>query len=76
MRVALVAPHMFSLGGGQISNITSSLVDKAHSNVPSVLASLTKDGPQSATESLAAWWFASVRHRDREIRSDERWPNG
>ena len=35
--------------GGHILNITSCLVDNANSNVPSVLASLTKGGQQSAT---------------------------
>src|SRR5580700_8638249 len=49
----LVIPHMLNQGGGQIVNITSSLVDNANSNVPSVLASLTKGGLQSATKSLA-----------------------
>jgi NAD(P)-dependent dehydrogenase (short-subunit alcohol dehydrogenase family) len=49
----MVIPHMLNQGGGQIVNITSSLVDNANSNVPSVLASLTKGGLQSATKSLA-----------------------
>lgn len=40
-------------GGGHIVNITTSLVDHANSHVPSVLASLTKGGLQSATKSLA-----------------------
>src|ERR1700729_4558811 len=44
----LVLPYMLNQGGGQIINITSSLVDNANSNVPSVLASLTKGGLQSA----------------------------
>lgn len=38
---------------GHIVNITTSLVDNANSKVPSVLASLTKGGLQSATKSLA-----------------------
>jgi NAD(P)-dependent dehydrogenase (short-subunit alcohol dehydrogenase family) len=46
-------PHMLAQGGGHIVNITTSLVDHANSNVPSVLASLTKGGLQSATKSLA-----------------------
>jgi NAD(P)-dependent dehydrogenase (short-subunit alcohol dehydrogenase family) len=46
-------PHMLSLGGGHVVNITTSLVDHANSNIPSVLASLTKGGVQSATKSLA-----------------------
>jgi NAD(P)-dependent dehydrogenase (short-subunit alcohol dehydrogenase family) len=49
----LVIPHMLNQEGGQIVNVTSSLVDNANSNVPSVLASLTKGGLQSATKSLA-----------------------
>ena len=40
-------------GRGHIVNITTSLVDHASSSVPSVLASLTKGGIQSATKSLA-----------------------
>jgi NAD(P)-dependent dehydrogenase (short-subunit alcohol dehydrogenase family) len=54
----LVIPHMLEQGGGQIINITSSLVDNANSNVPSVLASLTKGGLQSATKSLAIEYAA------------------
>ncbi|GAA3069437.1 SDR family oxidoreductase [Pseudonocardia yunnanensis] len=46
-------PHMLSVGGGHVVNITTSLVDHANSDVPSVLASLTKGGVQSATKSLA-----------------------
>jgi NAD(P)-dependent dehydrogenase (short-subunit alcohol dehydrogenase family) len=49
----LAIPHMLAQGGGHIMNITTSLVDHANSNVPSVLASLTKGGLQSATKSLA-----------------------
>ena len=40
-------------GRGHIVNITTSLVNHANSNVPSVLASLTKGGIDSATKSLA-----------------------
>ncbi|HEX4505654.1 MAG TPA: SDR family NAD(P)-dependent oxidoreductase [Alphaproteobacteria bacterium] len=40
-------------GSGHIVNITTSLVDHASSSVPSVLASLTKGGLNSATKSLA-----------------------
>jgi NAD(P)-dependent dehydrogenase (short-subunit alcohol dehydrogenase family) len=54
----LVIPHMLNQGAGQIINITSSLVDNANSNVPSVLASLTKGGLQSATKSLAIEYAA------------------
>ncbi|MGW3118334.1 SDR family NAD(P)-dependent oxidoreductase [Streptomyces sp. NPDC001107] len=46
-------PHLLAQGGGHIVNITTSLVDAADSRVPSVLASLTKGGLQSATKSLA-----------------------
>ena len=49
----LAVQHMLAQGGGHVVNITSSLVDNAHSNIPSVLASLTKGGVQSATKSLA-----------------------
>ncbi|WP_433275766.1 SDR family NAD(P)-dependent oxidoreductase [Pseudonocardia xinjiangensis] len=44
---------MESQGTGHIVNITTSLVDHANSNVPSVLASLTKGGLGAATKSLA-----------------------
>ena len=40
-------------GRGHIVNITTSLIDHANSNVPSVLASLTKGGLNAATKSLA-----------------------
>ncbi|MFF1719256.1 SDR family NAD(P)-dependent oxidoreductase [Streptomyces sviceus] len=46
-------PHLLAQGGGHIVNVTTSLVDSADSRVPSVLASLTKGGVQSATKSLA-----------------------
>ena len=49
----LAVAHMLTLGGGHIVNVTTSLVDNADANVPSVLASLTKGGLQSATKSLA-----------------------
>jgi NAD(P)-dependent dehydrogenase (short-subunit alcohol dehydrogenase family) len=39
--------------GGHVVQVTTSLVDHANSSVPSVLASLTKGGLQSATKSLA-----------------------
>jgi NAD(P)-dependent dehydrogenase (short-subunit alcohol dehydrogenase family) len=54
----LVIPHMLAQGGGHIVSITSSLVDNANSNIPSVLASLTKGGVQSATKSLAIEYAA------------------
>lgn len=40
-------------GGGHVVQISTSLVDQANSNVPSVLASLTKGGLNAATKSLA-----------------------
>ncbi|MCX5346037.1 SDR family NAD(P)-dependent oxidoreductase [Streptomyces atratus] len=49
----LAVAHMLAQGGGHIVNVTTSLVDNADSRVPSVLASLTKGGLQSATKSLA-----------------------
>ena len=49
----LAVERMLAQGGGHIVNITTSLVDNANSGVPSVLASLTKGGLQSATKSLA-----------------------
>jgi NAD(P)-dependent dehydrogenase (short-subunit alcohol dehydrogenase family) len=50
-RAAIAA--MQSTGGGHIVNISTSLVDHANSQVPSVLASLTKGGLNAATRSLA-----------------------
>ncbi|KVN30543.1 3-oxoacyl-ACP reductase [Burkholderia pyrrocinia] len=44
---------MQTTGGGHVVSITTSLVDHANSNVPSVLASLTKGGLNAATRSLA-----------------------
>ena len=60
----LAIPHMLEQGGGHIVNITTSLVDHANSGVPSVLASLTKGGLQSATKSLA------IEYATRGIRSN------
>jgi NAD(P)-dependent dehydrogenase (short-subunit alcohol dehydrogenase family) len=48
-----VLPHLLATGAGHIVTITTSLVDQPNSNVPSVLASLTKGGLNSATKSLA-----------------------
>jgi len=47
------ARQMLKQGSGHIVQITTSLVDHANSNVPSVLASLTKGGLNAATKSLA-----------------------
>jgi NAD(P)-dependent dehydrogenase (short-subunit alcohol dehydrogenase family) len=49
----LAAAEMVKQGSGHIVQITTSLVDQASSKVPSVLASLTKGGLNSATKSLA-----------------------
>lgn len=49
----LAAARMLTQGGGHVVTITTSLVDNADARVPSVLASLTKGGLQSATKSLA-----------------------
>lgn len=60
----LAIAHMVEQGGGHIVNITTALVDHANSNVPSVLASLTKGGLQSATKSLA------IEYATRGIRAN------
>ncbi|MGW3106416.1 SDR family NAD(P)-dependent oxidoreductase [Streptomyces sp. NPDC001100] len=49
----LAVPHLLTQGGGHVVSVTTSLVDNADARVPSVLASLTKGGIQSATKSLA-----------------------
>ncbi|MET8446854.1 SDR family oxidoreductase [Streptomyces sp. NPDC005209] len=49
----LAVERMLAQGGGHIVSITTSLVDNADARVPSVLASLSKGGLQSATKSLA-----------------------
>jgi NAD(P)-dependent dehydrogenase (short-subunit alcohol dehydrogenase family) len=48
-----VAVQMLKQGSGHIVQITTSLVDHPNSNVPSLLASLTKGGLNAATRSLA-----------------------
>ncbi|AOJ86800.1 3-oxoacyl-ACP reductase [Burkholderia sp. MSMB0856] len=50
---AIAAMQRNGNGGGHVVSITTSLVDHANSNVPSVLASLTKGGLNAATKSLA-----------------------
>ncbi|WP_328491880.1 SDR family oxidoreductase [Streptomyces sp. NBC_00414] len=60
----LAIGQMLAQGGGHIVNITTSLVDNADSDVPSVLASLTKGGLQSATKSLA------IEYATRGIRTN------
>ena len=54
----LAISQMLTQGDGHVVSITSSLVDNANSNIPSVLASLTKGGVQSATKSLAIEYAA------------------
>jgi NAD(P)-dependent dehydrogenase (short-subunit alcohol dehydrogenase family) len=49
----LAIAEMEKRGSGHIVQVTTSLVDHANSNVPSVLASLTKGGLDAATRSLA-----------------------
>ncbi|MCO5968330.1 SDR family NAD(P)-dependent oxidoreductase [Actinoallomurus soli] len=49
----LAVEQMLAQGSGHVVTITTSLVDNADSRVPSVLASLSKGGLQSATKSLA-----------------------
>jgi NAD(P)-dependent dehydrogenase (short-subunit alcohol dehydrogenase family) len=44
---------MLKQGGGHVVNITTTLVDYANAEVPSVLVSLTKGGLAAATRSLA-----------------------
>jgi NAD(P)-dependent dehydrogenase (short-subunit alcohol dehydrogenase family) len=49
----LAVAEMESQGSGHVVQVSTSLVDHANSNVPSVLASLTKGGLNAATKSLA-----------------------
>ena len=49
----LAIAEMEKRKAGHVVSITTSLVDNANSNVPSVLASLTKGGIDAATRSLA-----------------------
>ena len=48
-----VVAEMLKQNGGHIVNVTTTLVDSASSDVPSVLTSLTKGGVAAATRSLA-----------------------
>src|ERR1700726_5278011 len=48
-----VAAEMLKRGSGHIVQITTSLIDHPKSNVPSVLACITKSGVNAATKSLA-----------------------
>jgi NAD(P)-dependent dehydrogenase (short-subunit alcohol dehydrogenase family) len=49
----LAIAQMEKQGSGHVVSITTALVGQANSNVPSVLASLTKGGVDAATRSLA-----------------------
>jgi NAD(P)-dependent dehydrogenase (short-subunit alcohol dehydrogenase family) len=60
----LAIEQMLAQGGGHVVNVTTSRVDNADSRVPSVLASLTKGGLQSATKSLA------IEYATRGIRAN------
>jgi len=60
----LAVEQMLRVGGGHVVQITTSLVDHANSAVPSVLASLTKGGLQSATKALA------IEYAKRGVRSN------
>jgi NAD(P)-dependent dehydrogenase (short-subunit alcohol dehydrogenase family) len=57
-----VITEMLQRGGGHVVNISTTLVESASSNVPSVLASLTKGGVAAATKSLA------IEYATRNIR--------
>lgn len=57
-----VVEPMVRQGGGHIVSITTTLVESARSDVPSVLASLSKGGIAAATKSLA------IEYADRGIR--------
>ncbi|MDX3076162.1 SDR family NAD(P)-dependent oxidoreductase [Streptomyces sp. NPDC088354] len=60
----LAVERMLEQGGGHVVQITSTLADQANSNVPSVLAALTKGGLQSATKALA------IEYATRGVRSN------
>ncbi|GAA3587826.1 SDR family oxidoreductase [Streptomyces osmaniensis] len=60
----LAVEQMLRQDGGHVVQITTSLADYASSTEPSVLASLTKGGLQSATKSLA------IEYAARGIRSN------
>ncbi|WP_322044869.1 SDR family NAD(P)-dependent oxidoreductase [Paraburkholderia sp. J67] len=55
----LAVEQMQKQRSGHIVSITTSLVDQANHNVPSVLASLTKGGLNAATKSLAIEYAAA-----------------
>jgi NAD(P)-dependent dehydrogenase (short-subunit alcohol dehydrogenase family) len=51
-------PAMLKRNGGHIVNVTSTLVERASSEVPAVLTALTKGGLAAATRSLAVEYAA------------------
>ncbi|OBJ48427.1 SDR family NAD(P)-dependent oxidoreductase [Mycobacterium sp. 1423905.2] len=55
---AAIAAMLTRDGGGHLVNISTSLVDQPNSQVPSVLASLTKGGLNAATRALAIEYAA------------------
>ncbi|WP_028934926.1 SDR family NAD(P)-dependent oxidoreductase [Pseudonocardia spinosispora] len=59
-----VAQMLAQGSGGHVVSITTTLTDHANSNVPSVLASLTKGGLNAATKSLA------IEYAGRGIRAN------
>jgi NAD(P)-dependent dehydrogenase (short-subunit alcohol dehydrogenase family) len=60
----LAIAEMEKQGRGHVVQVSTSLVDHANSNVPSVLASLTKGGLNAATKSLA------IEYAKRGIRAN------
>jgi NAD(P)-dependent dehydrogenase (short-subunit alcohol dehydrogenase family) len=60
----LAIAEMEKQGSGHVVQISTSLVDQANSNVPSVLASLTKGGLNAASKSLA------IEYAKRGIRAN------
>ncbi|MEV6619173.1 SDR family oxidoreductase, partial [Streptomyces sp. NPDC051051] len=60
----LAIAQMLTQGGGHVVQITTSLVEHPNSQVPSVLASLSKGGLQAATKALA------IEYATRGIRSN------
>ena len=60
----LAVAEMVKQGSGHVVTISTSLVDHANSNVPSVLASLTKGGLNAATKSLA------IEYASRGVRAN------
>ena len=60
----LAIAEMEKQGRGHVVQVSTSMVDQANSNVPSVLASLTKGGLNAATKSLA------IEYAKRGIRAN------